>query len=66
LGAGDAFAAGFIFGVLRDCSLLECARIGTLVAAFAMQHEFVQRIDVKWSLFKETYKKMFGEQPLGF
>lgn len=66
LGAGDAFAAGFIFGVLRDCSLLECTRIGTLVAAFAMRHDFVQKIEVNWSLFKETYKKMFGEKPLGF
>jgi len=66
LGAGDAFAAGFIFGVTRDCPLLECARIGAIVAAFAMQHDFVQKIEVNWSSFKECYKKVFGEEPLGF
>ncbi len=31
-GAGDAFAAGFIYGVLKDKGLKECGRLGNIVA----------------------------------
>jgi sugar/nucleoside kinase (ribokinase family) len=32
-GAGDLYAAGFLFGLSRGQSLLECARLGSLAAA---------------------------------
>jgi ribokinase len=32
-GAGDAFCAGFLFGLIRDKSLLECGRLGNFVAS---------------------------------
>jgi ribokinase len=32
-GAGDAFCAGFLFGLLKNMNLFECGRIGNLVAA---------------------------------
>ncbi|MBN1454776.1 MAG: carbohydrate kinase family protein [Methanomicrobia archaeon] len=32
-GAGDAFAAGFLFGLLHDKSLEECGKIGNFVAS---------------------------------
>ena len=32
-GAGDAFHAGFIYGMLRDEDLETCARLGNAVAA---------------------------------
>ncbi|MDP2952517.1 MAG: PfkB family carbohydrate kinase, partial [Chloroflexota bacterium] len=35
-GAGDAFAAGFLFGLLRGKSPMECGRLGDLVARFAI------------------------------
>jgi ribokinase len=35
-GAGDAFAAGFIYGLLRGKSLEECGRIGDIVAQFCI------------------------------
>ena len=31
-GAGDLFAAGFLFGVTRDRSLEDCGRLGSLAA----------------------------------
>ena len=37
-GAGDLFAAGFLFGLARDYSELECLRLGALAAAEVIQH----------------------------
>ncbi len=37
-GAGDAYAAGFLFGVTAGRELAECARIGGIAAAEVIQH----------------------------
>jgi adenosine kinase len=37
-GAGDLFAAGFLFGLARDFDLRTCARHGSLAAAEVIQH----------------------------
>jgi sugar/nucleoside kinase (ribokinase family) len=37
-GAGDAFAAGFLFGVTRGLRLETCARIGAITAAEVISH----------------------------
>ena len=37
-GAGDLFAAGFLYGLTRDLSLADCGRLGTLAAAEIISH----------------------------
>lgn len=37
-GAGDLFAAGFLYGLTRDRSLVDCGRIGGLAAAEIIGH----------------------------
>ena len=37
-GAGDLFAAGFLYGLTRDLSLVDCGRIGGLAAAEIIGH----------------------------
>ena len=37
-GAGDSFAAGFLFGVTRARSAGDCARLGALAAAEIVSH----------------------------
>jgi 2-dehydro-3-deoxygluconokinase len=37
VGAGDAFAAGFLVGVLRDLPVKRCLRLGTITAAAALR-----------------------------
>ena len=37
-GAGDLFAAGFLFGYTRSLSLEECARIGSIAAGEVISH----------------------------
>lgn len=36
-GAGDAFAAGFLYGLLKDKSPDECGRLGNIVAQFSIK-----------------------------
>jgi adenosine kinase len=37
-GAGDLFAAGFLFGLVRGASHEMCGRLGALAAAEVIQH----------------------------
>ena len=37
-GAGDLFAAGFLAGLARHCSKVDCARLGALAAAEIIGH----------------------------
>ncbi len=37
-GAGDQFAAGFLFGLSRDKSLRDCGRLGAIAAAEVISH----------------------------
>ena len=37
-GAGDLFAAGFLYGFTRDVPLAQCARLGALAAAEVISH----------------------------
>lgn len=36
-GAGDYFAGGFLYGLISGCSLVECAKIGTLTSGRVIQ-----------------------------
>ena len=37
-GAGDAFRAGFLYGYVRDWQLKQCAQLGSVIAAYAVEH----------------------------
>jgi len=37
-GAGDQFAAGFLYGLTRGKGLAECGRLGALAAAEVISH----------------------------
>ena len=37
-GAGDLYAAGFLYGLARECSLADCARLGGIAAAEIISH----------------------------
>jgi len=37
-GAGDLYAAGFLYGLTHDMGLVDCARLGSMAAAEVIQH----------------------------
>ncbi|MGA7941472.1 MAG: PfkB family carbohydrate kinase, partial [Bradyrhizobium sp.] len=37
-GAGDLFAAGFLFGLVRNAGFENCGKLGALAAAEVIQH----------------------------
>ena len=51
-GAGDHFAAGFLYGLLHGASLKRCAEIGALVAAQEIQVVGTQLSEKQWKEIK--------------
>jgi sugar/nucleoside kinase (ribokinase family) len=47
-GAGDLYAAGFLYGYANDLPLEKCGVIGTLLAANVIETIGAKISDVKW------------------
>lgn len=63
LGAGDAFTAGVIYSILSGLSILDSLKIGTVVAAMAIENDFVQLLTVDWEKFKKRFMFSFNKLP---
>ena len=59
-GAGDAFTAGFLAGVLRGHDFKVSAQIGSVMASFALEQIGCQTNLPNWSLMEARYKAHFG------
>lgn len=57
-GAGDLYAAGFIYGLIHNCSLSVSGQIGTLLAGHVIQVIGPKIEDDKWAVIAEQVKKM--------
>jgi ribokinase len=63
VGAGDAFAAGFLYGVLRECPLRECARLGQIVARCSVQAPGAREALPTLRQLRQAYRRQFGAAP---
>ncbi len=63
-GAGDAYRSGFCAGLLHGLDLGVCARLGTVAAAYAIEHLGTQRHTFTLDEFKARYQQNFGPCPL--
>ena len=59
-GAGDAYRAGFLFGLVRGAEPVVCARLGSITAAFCIESHGTQEHFFTMDQFKERYKRQFG------
>ena len=61
-GAGDSFLAGFTFGYARGLTPKIAARIGTLAAAFCIEHRGCQEHYFERAAFAARYEDTFRER----
>lgn len=60
-GSGDAFMAGFLCGYLNDASALECGRLGSTMASFAVEARGACTAIPQAPVFWERYRRTFGK-----
>ncbi|MDO5570228.1 MAG: adenosine kinase [Bacteroidales bacterium] len=56
-GAGDLYAAGFIFGLSKNFNLGKCAQIGSILSGNVVEVVGTKMDDNRWNKIKETIKK---------
>ena len=60
-GAGDAFRAGFIKGLVMGKTPVEAAKLGSVSAAYAVEKHGTQEHHFTWDAFAARYASVFGE-----
>ncbi|MBU0974885.1 carbohydrate kinase family protein [Patescibacteria group bacterium] len=61
-GAGDAFRAGFLYGYIRDWNLETCAKLGSVVAAFAVEKHGTQEHTFSLTEINKRYSENYQEE----
>lgn len=59
-GAGDAYRAGFLAGLLQDRELAECGRMGSVAAVWVIETYGTQNHRYTGEEFEERYNRAFG------
>ncbi len=59
-GAGDAFRAGLLKGLVMELPWEVACQMGVVVATFAVEHHGTQEHHFTWETFRERYEKRFG------
>ncbi len=62
VGAGDAFAAGFLYGTLSNRPLLECARLGQVVAHCSLRAPGAREALPDLPQLRRAYRRAFRER----
>lgn len=61
-GAGDAFATGFLYGLLKGKGLEECGRLGTIVAQFSITEVGARQGLPTFNQLAQRYRELYSEQ----
>jgi adenosine kinase len=59
-GVGDAYRSGFMTGLAHGAEDLVSARMGSVAAAYALEHLGGQSHAFTWAEFSERYERQFG------
>lgn len=62
-GAGDAYRAGFVSGLVRGFSLESCGRMGSIASVYVVEHHGPQQHHYTRDEFLKRYKDNFGSLP---
>lgn len=61
-GAGDAYRAGFIYGLLQDWPLGKIGRLAGLLAVYTVEKYGTQTHRFSWSDLRKRYRQNFGDK----
>ncbi|MFH1582865.1 MAG: carbohydrate kinase family protein [Candidatus Falkowbacteria bacterium] len=61
-GAGDAFRAGFIKGLVMRLELKQCTRLACVASAYAVENQGTQNHKFTWPEVKRRYQENYGER----
>jgi adenosine kinase len=64
-GVGDAYRGGFMKGLVHGADPVVCGRLGSVAAAFALEHLGGQSHAYTWQEFEARYTSHFGPLALG-
>jgi adenosine kinase len=59
-GVGDAYRGGFMKGLAHSADLTTCARLGSVAAAYALEHLGGTSHSYTWDEFSARYAQHFG------
>jgi adenosine kinase len=59
-GVGDAYRGGFMKGLASGAAPIVCARMGSVAAAYALEHLGGQSHAYTWQEFQDRYERSFG------
>jgi adenosine kinase len=59
-GCGDAYRAGFLFGLQRDLPLETCARLGSLMGSLMVEKQGTQSLTLDRGAFRGRFEREFG------
>lgn len=62
-GVGDAYRAGFMKGLALGADRLTCGRLGSVSAAYVLEHLGAQSHAFTWAEFQRRYETHFGPLP---
>jgi sugar/nucleoside kinase (ribokinase family) len=62
-GAGDAFAAGFLFGITQNCSLATCATMGTVLAGNVVEVTGPKMDAARWIQIEQILQPILQADP---
>jgi len=62
-GCGDAFRAGYIFGMMGSQSPEVCAQYGCVMASTNLSCNETQRYEIDYDLLMESWQKYYGKAP---
>jgi len=59
-GCGDAYRAGFLFGLRRGLPLETCARLGSLMGSLMVEKKGTQSLTLDQGAFRARFEREFG------
>lgn len=61
LGAGDAYVAGIIYGLVNDWEIETCGKFGSVLSSFILESDGAQNRLPKWQEIRKRYLSYFGK-----